>query len=449
MPSLSTGSAPGDGPRRSRAAVAGRFVGGILPVVAAAALAASLLAGDLGESYVLRAIAPGEVAPNEPFAVRAAVFASGAHDTGAPVDAEIRAHLATRAGGFQAAPVPLRPSAVLGAEGEITPPADAPERVSLFVEAFVDGEPIARASRPIRIHARAARAPARTRPRSDLERLAYGAMTGEGALAIAVPSGSCVPELPCRVVLEGDPAFSIAVEPATGVDVLGVEGREARLVVRGPEGRLTLVARRDGEVVGRRDVRLPLALGGVAVDVERAVVEPGASAEIAVWSLEDGAIAVDLFRDDRWAGATSLRVRANERHVVSFPGLRPGSYRAQAQRHVLTVDSADRAGIARFVVTGGDPDPDVRIDEAPDRPLGPPQAFGGGAESGAALERGRRRARLLAASAALGAGLVGSALLLHGGPTRSRRRIRAEVVGYAFLVLLAFAAVAAFAWMTR
>jgi hypothetical protein len=271
-------------------------------------------------------------------------------------------------------------------------------------------------------------------------------------------AGACVPELPCRLVLRGPEGTSLAIEPTAAVAVAVPPQpersmTEAVVVVRGSDASVELVASRGGREVARRRVRLPLVPGGVAVDVARPVVEPGEDPGISFALLDDRAVAVDVFRDERWVLATSARDR------LDLPSLAPGVYRVQVSRHLFAPGEPEPVGVGLFFVAraGGSrpalaelrqavaalaPHAEVEDDPAaPDpsleavlarallAPLGQtivrtpdPAAVDGDAR--AAADRTRRRLRLLGALVCLGAGLGAAFLLVRRGFAAEREAAR-------------------------
>lgn len=173
------------------------------------------------------------------------------------------------------------------------------------------------------------------RPTDGAER-AEGA---EGALKLSprVPGGACIPEQVCRLLVwVGEPAAQITLrhdaaisapppEPAsetTGLVALA-------LTVHGPEAVLVLEARRAGQLVAERTVRLPVALGQAQLELGSSLLtadQPLTASVVLPPGRAHGI--VDAFRGGRWS-ATRAFVAA-EAHSLALPALGPGLVLLQA-----------------------------------------------------------------------------------------------------------------------
>jgi hypothetical protein len=446
----------------------------LLPLLVSAASGAILVGDRLARDHELRVIAPDEAIAGGPLPVRAVLFPDLRHEVEVPRAVSIDAFL--EAPGGEVGPrVRLRPSRVLGSEGELALPRGATSELRVVVEARAPGGSTVRASRRVRVRPDAAKP--RRRPRAaDLERLWLGPLEPAGGvedhrrLDLALPSGACVPELPCRLsVRVGAPPARLAIEPVAGVEVLGVGPEpsptaglvEVEVVVRGPEARLDLVATREGREVARRRARLPLWPGGVAVDVARPAVSAGEDPGVVVRLLDPRPLAVDLFRDGRWIAALSVDAIDGATHVP-LPPLAPGLHRVQVSRYPFTPGAEDEAGVGLFRVGGATtPEAAARRGLAPlaRTRIDVPEPASIDPAVRAAAARSRRRLRLLGALICAFAGSAASFLLVRRG-LAAEREVAAlgapaegeplepagpsvEVLVYGALLFLAFASVGA------
>jgi hypothetical protein len=259
----------------------------------------------------LQLAAPPEVRPGEPFALRALVFCDldalegprlvTPEVTVRSVDAQGRELVA------DGASAPLRPTAISTLDGVHRAVGDRDQ--FLVATAVHDGVPLT-VKRALRVRRDAA--PERMLPREagPLQQYALGrvrALGGQPApdrLLPRVVGGACVPEVPCTILLwVGAPAAEVALR--TRAEVLQAPRGESEGVLRfvvkvhGPEAELTFEARRGGSPVAERALRLPVALGEVAITGGAALDLGGDDYE--VWFPPGRTeLTVDAFVEGRW-----------------------------------------------------------------------------------------------------------------------------------------------------
>ena len=184
-----------------------------------------------------------------------------------------------------------------------------------------------------------------------------------------VVGGTCVPEVRCDLlVLVGEPAASIEVAASSMVTPVDPEASAegtpessdaARalgettgivplsIVTHGPDAELEVVARRAGEIVARRAMRVPVALASFVLRIGEpgapgSLAEGTASPRIALDGVEaDRGVIVDAFRNEIWERTGSI---ANDDATGSpiplpFDPLGPGIWRVQARTDPFSTDS--------------------------------------------------------------------------------------------------------------
>jgi hypothetical protein len=187
-----------------------------------------------------------------------------------------------------------------------------------------------------------------------------GVEPAPGMFLPRVLGGSCLPELPCTLLVwVGEPAAALEVVPSAAVEPKGAPSPAAEtsglvridVIVHGAEAELTLRALRGGKVVAERGLRLPVGLGEAGVVVEKSVLDAREPIEVQL-SPPPGRreLIVDTFLEGRWAdtrGFATLpgdgRVRLAEASGAS------GLVRLQARADAF---SADGAGTRVLYVRG-------------------------------------------------------------------------------------------------
>lgn len=275
----------------------------------------------------------------------------------------------------------LEPAAGGGAVGTVPLPDEAFGDASIVAVAWLGGDPVASATRRLRIVAEPEATPTLGRLAGDLQRLEPGPITPaedavEGGpppwpLEVRVVGGACVPEARCEILVHvGEPAArvrlalsqSATVEPAPEEETSGLVALAA--TVHGPEARVVLEVFRDDVLVATRSVQLPVALATPWLDVEPRTT---AAPVLRVHTLGDRpGLFVDAYQDGRWRHAAA---RASEDGPFALPyTLGPGLWRLQVRTDPF---SSDRAAI-RYVAVGAPDDGLAAIDEAGGEGRAPP-----------------------------------------------------------------------------
>lgn len=192
-------------------------------------------------------------------------------------------------------------------------------------------------------------------PRSSraLQRLAVApirALTAEpvpSALQPRIAGGSCVPEQPCEVLVHvGEPAAELTLEltPSVTLESRSPESATANVVLLrirayGPEAEMRLIAKRDGVAIAKRSVRLPIALGADAMQLEPSVVRLSQKPNATLLGADPTGI-VDVFANGAWALTQSIGLaNANEPLPIDLPQ-RTGLFRVQLRRDPFESQSA-------------------------------------------------------------------------------------------------------------
>jgi hypothetical protein len=182
----------------------------------------------------------------------------------------------------------LRPTILDTMEGQIRLP-DAGERtITLEARAQLDDDPELVCRRVVSITAHPPPLTLQGRTAGPLQQLALGNVVRSGLTLAPSPllprvlGGACVPEQRCQVLVwVGEPAAAVTLRPDPAITLLGEpvpSGPTSGLVelslrVHGLEANVVLEARRGSELVAQRSLRLPIALGEVALSLERSLVD--------------------------------------------------------------------------------------------------------------------------------------------------------------------------------
>lgn len=145
-----------------------------------------------------------------------------------------------------------------------------------------------------------------------------------------VVSGSCVPELPCQMLVwVGEPAASIRLRPSASLTLDGKVEPSAETTglvalsfrVHGAEAEVVLEATRAGQVVAERAVRLPLALGEARLEVKSPLVSAGAASELSLTAPPGREhTIVDTFVGGRWVRSQTV-ARVDPKRPFALPSL--------------------------------------------------------------------------------------------------------------------------------
>ena len=329
----------------------GRTLFIVLPTMIALVMLALVLTESDEPTFELRVTAPSQVAPGATVPVRAEVLEGMERPEGpSVVRMPVRASLVDPRGKTVATTL-LLASALSGAEGHLRAPSvrGALTLVVATDEAHGDMRVERRleVSSDARLATRARRAVMPIPGLGPIESLSSEAAPSE--LGLAVEGGLCVPEVACDVLVRiGAPASAIHIEPGATVTVErapdGIERSgfvAARVTVRGPEPRITLVATRGGVPIAQRDVALPAGRGGLRLVVQKRVLSMIETVRVAIESFDGPkAVAIDVLRDGVWIAATSIDAReARSGGYIALP-LEPGRYRLVARGDFVSDDAA-------------------------------------------------------------------------------------------------------------
>ncbi len=337
----------------------------VVPVATAVVFIAVLAMETVEVRDDLQLITPPSVAPGAPVPARAFFFVPST--AAGPAQAEMRdvhLELLDEEGSVVAEGEMMSAVRGIAMEGErarfgMDGRLDAPEAPGDYtVRASVseDGERIARCEAPLVVSDSPRPSPLAARPMMPMQqwRLMPIQASGEApdALELRVRGGYCIPEEPCELMVwVGEPAAIVALEghgvtfaDAADESTTGLFRRWA--TVHGPEATVTLVARREGVEVARRDVQLPIVQSGVQVRLDEAICPPPCEIEIPIPRPDPGEqptpeptdpVLYDLFRDGVWSEASAISTNGRP-DATMRPG--PGLWRAQFRHDPFGVQSA-------------------------------------------------------------------------------------------------------------
>ncbi len=255
----------------------------------------------------LQLAAPPEVRPGEAFAVRALVFCDlDALEGPRLVTPPVEVTELDREGRELMAPVALSATPLATLDGVLLASEGADADRLLVAKAIHEGLTLT-VKRALRVRKNGA--PERVVPREagPLQQYSLGRVRATGSepapdrMLPRVVGGACVPEVPCTIVVwVGAPAAALALRSAS-VSVQKAPQGESEglqtfvLTVHGPEAEISLEARRAGVLVAERALRLPVALGEVAM------TSLGPRSLEMTFPPGRSAVTVDAFVDGRWA----------------------------------------------------------------------------------------------------------------------------------------------------
>ena len=172
---------------------------------------------------------------------------------------------------------------------------------------------------------------------------------GPRALDVRIASGVCIPDRPCGLLIDvGADDLDIHIEPGPAIRVLGIPSREGRYVqqwvqVTGSEGELLLGVTREGRMVARRSVRLPIALATPYLAVGTPFIREGRVPLVVAAPPGRTTLLIDLARDGYFL--RTLTVPAFEvdetglgRLDLVLPDLEDGLYRLQMRADAFPTD---------------------------------------------------------------------------------------------------------------
>lgn len=335
----------------------------VLPILVATLFIGVLIYERGTHDVDLRVIAPAEVAPGDPIPVRAFVL-EGVGAAELPRVVPHPVSIDTRPMDLEhPAGTPLTPSPVAGVEGTLVAGTEVGEQRLYLVATLPEGEH-ARVQRRVEV-SRTPAAIARV-PRTTTSAREYqpGPLRAEEAapaglrLDARVPSGVCVPEVPCELLVwvGGEVPARVEVEPGEGLEVVEppaptVGIASLTLVVRRLEATVTLRALVDDTVVARRAVQLPMSPGGLMASMDHVMVPAGQPVSVSVSGVSGPSAAViNVFRGGHWVAATSIAAgdEAEAAPIITLPPLAPGLHHVQAQASAFDVQGSGVAVVCAY-----------------------------------------------------------------------------------------------------
>jgi len=322
---------------------AGRWLRFAIPPLVLGAFLLALVAEPPPADVDLMLVAPDYARPRSSLPLRALAVA-GLAESGGPTTTlarPVRVRLLDESG-RRLAETTLVAGAADTVEGEIQIPPGVHGRLSLHarMRSPWDGDPI-EVERLVQVSEDAAASTRRGRLATPTQRWrpevieAVDGGTPPRDLDLRVLGGACAPELPCElrlwvgepaaeVELESSPSLSVESSPhatTSGIVPLGV-------TVHGAEAVAHLVARREGAVVARRSVRLPILMAGHGMRLPRgSLVHTPARPELEVSSLNDSRrFVVDAYRDGHWLHTATLELDGDGSGRLPY-SLAPGLWR--------------------------------------------------------------------------------------------------------------------------
>jgi hypothetical protein len=238
-------------------------------------------------AHDLQLAAESSARPGEFLALRALLF----RDVDAPEGPTLIVAPATvrllDAAGRQLAEVALQPTPLDTLDGQLRVPDAIVAELVLEARAEIDGRPlVCRRTLSVAPDARSTRL--RGREAGPLQQLSIGRVHAKSAqpapdpLLARVVGGACVPDRRCRLLVwVGEPAAALSVRSTASAELVEPPSPASEtaglvalsLIVRGPDAEITLQARRAGELVAERALRLPIGLGEVAIYAREAIAE--------------------------------------------------------------------------------------------------------------------------------------------------------------------------------
>lgn len=330
---------------------------------------AMLLAERTSLGHALQIAAPTEALPGAPLPLRAYLMRGIAEgDTPTLIGADVEVRLWRRepgapqvqlsSGWLEVAP----PEATEGItmEGTLEAPTE-PGRYVLEALASSEGSVLASVAVPLTVSAEAEPASELGRLAPTLSHFALGPVTLEpsesppSAFEARVEGGLCVPDQICSLVVDlGSGGYELRVEPGPSVRVVegvDLEDRYARVRVRvsGSEGDLTLALSREGRLIARRSVRLPVALATPYFAPERPFVREGRLPSLLAPPPGRTQLWIDVARDGHFVRTMTLPPLFGDGHEgdptgpsaldVDLSGLAPGLYRVQVRADAFPTES--------------------------------------------------------------------------------------------------------------
>ena len=359
------------------------MVGVLAPVSIALVVGAVLVSEQAGPDVELQLVAPRAARPGDHVALRANLLhrldaPDGPTLTTGPVDVALvdtRDHVHARAR--------LAVSPAQSMEGALVVPEALPAGQYTLLARGRDASVRAR----FEVLQDAPRAPPEPREMQPLASFALGPVVRvtppsiepspelPARLEVRVVGGTCVPDLPCTVLVAvGVPLAEVSLLATDSVAVVTrprAPLSQADIVtltatVHGPEGETALLVSRDGVELARRSLRLPVAVGELQLDTAPRVLLGGVARVRVLGAARGRPTIVDVFADGRWVYTRAFAASALDTAQV-LPGFHfehSGPYRLQVRTDLF--DSQTAASRYVFVARDAQEEPPLDPLVSPD-----------------------------------------------------------------------------------
>jgi hypothetical protein len=267
--------------------------------------------------HALQLAAPSEVRPGAPLPMRSYLM-HGVEADEMPTLIEGDVEVSVLDGERTLSSTVLSRSPTLTGEGALEAPSAPGSYALRAVATGDDGAVLATVTTPLTVSSEAARAAELGRLAAPLSQFALGPITIESgelpprAFEVRIASGICVPDRPCGLLIDvGADDLEIAIEPGPAIRVLGVPAREGRYIqqwvqVTGSEGEFLLGVTRQGRMVARRSVRLPIALATPYLALGTPFVREGRAPLIVAAPPGRTALVIDIAEDGHFLRTLTL-----------------------------------------------------------------------------------------------------------------------------------------------
>jgi hypothetical protein len=338
-------------------------------IAAVALVYAMMLAERTGLDHALSIAAPLAVQPGADVPVRAYVMHGvSVEDVPALVEAEVAVWITEGARELPHRTTLTASPSTTTAEGFLPAPS-APGTYSMHAEArSASGARLATVTRDLSVATDAPGAAELGRLAAPLSQFALGPLVIEPseqpppAFAVRIESGVCIPDRPCALLVDlGTDELELRVEPGPAVTRAGAMEREGRFVralvqVTGSEGELTVAALRQGRVIARRSVRLPVGLATPSMTLASPFVRDGHATLTVAPPPGRGTLVLDVAREGHFVRTLTLAVaEADETGRgevdVDLGFLPPGVARLQLRADPFPTDRS----VSRLVRVEGAP----------------------------------------------------------------------------------------------
>lgn len=239
-------------------------------------------------------------------------------------------------------------------EGSMRIPSTARGGLVLEAEAQLGNETPLRCRRNLEVSETAPSLVPRPREAPPLQQLALGPAKVLGPLTdiVLLPKvvgGSCVPEQRCTVLVwVGGTGAQVTVRHDASVTLDALTPQEptrgfaeAQLTVHGPEATIVFEARREGQLVLERSVRLPIGLGEARIALPSSLVTGPQPVSVRVTPAAGrSAGIVDVFAQGRWRASEAFIAQPSATLTLPAELLGQGLVRIQAHSDRFTGEGA-------------------------------------------------------------------------------------------------------------